>query len=353
VIKLIRDISYSWFGDADFFRFERVAMFWFFIIIILVGGLFLYQKSSKRKRLNGMVTKANHGFVFPVWNSKRGSLKMIIWFLGMSFLLLGLANPQFGSKKEEVKQKGVDLVFALDVSKSMLAEDIKPNRLERAKHAISKIVDRLGADRIAIVVFAGDAYLQLPLTSDHGAAKMYLSEISTDLIPVGGTDVSAALKTSIKAFSKEKTKGRAIILITDGENHDTEALEIAKKCGKKEISIYSLGIGTTKGSTIPEYLNGRKIGLKKDKNGSTVVTKINEELLMNIADLSDGKYVRSTNQSLGLSFLFDQIRGLDQEEYGAKKFSLYEHRFVYFLIAGFVLLVLNSLVFDNKFKESN
>jgi Ca-activated chloride channel family protein len=353
VIKIIRDLSYSWFGDADFFRFERVSMFWFLLILLFVTVLFVFQKSIKRKRLKSMVDEANHGFVFPVRNSKRASLKMIVWILGMCFLVLGLANPQFGSKKEEVQQKGVDLVFALDVSKSMLAQDIKPNRLERAKHAISKIVDRLGADRIAIVVFAGDAYMQIPLTSDHGAAKMYLNEISTDLIPVGGTNVSAALKTSIKAFSKEKKKGRAIILITDGENHDTEALEIAKECGEQEISIYSLGIGTTKGSTIPEYLNGRKIGLKKDNNGSTVVTKINEELLMDIADLSDGKYVRASNQSLGLSFLFDQIRGMDQEEYGAKKFSLYEHRFVYFLVAGFVLLLLNSLVFDNKFKESN
>jgi len=188
------------------------------------------------------------------------------------------------------------------------------------------------------------------LTSDHGAAKMYLSEISTDMIPVGGTSVSSALKTSIKAFSKEKTKGRAIILITDGENHDEEALEIAKSCGEQEISIYSLGIGTTKGSTIPEYLNGKKVGLKKDRGGSTVVTKINEDLLKNLADLSEGKYVRSSNQNLGLSYLFDQIRGMDQEEYGAKKFSLYEHRFVYFLLIGFSLLVLNLLVFGNKIR---
>lgn len=350
MVELIKNISYSWFGDADFFRFQQASMFWLFLILLLVVVLFWYQQKLKRKRIAKIIGEGNHAFVFPSRISKRASFKMLIWGLGMSFLLIGLANPQFGSKKEEVKQKGVDLVFALDVSKSMLAEDIKPNRLERAKHAISKIIDRLGADRIAVVVFAGDAYLQLPLTSDHGAAKMYLGEISTDMIPVGGTDVSAALKTSIKAFSKGKTKGRAIILITDGENHDEEALDIARKCGEQEISIYSLGIGTTKGSTIPEYLNGKKVGLKKDKNGSTVVTKINEELLMDLADLSEGKYVRSSNQNLGLSYLFDQIRGMDQEEYGAKKFSLYENRFVYFLLIGFALLVLEMLVFSNKLK---
>ena len=350
MIEVIKNISYSWFGDADFFRFQQPGMFWFFLILLLVGLLFLYLRTARKKRLKQFIEERNEGFVFPSAIPKRALFKMLIWMVAMSFLLIGLANPQFGSKKEEVKQKGVDLVFALDVSKSMLAEDIKPNRLERAKHAISKIIDRLGADRIAIVVFAGDAYLQLPLTSDHGAAKMYLSEISTDMIPVGGTSVSSALKTSIKAFSKEKTKGRAIILITDGENHDEEALEIAKSCGEQEISIYSLGIGTTKGSTIPEYLNGKKVGLKKDRGGSTVVTKINEDLLKNLADLSEGKYVRSSNQNLGLSYLFDQIRGMDQEEYGAKKFSLYEHRFVYFLLIGFSLLVLNLLVFGNKIR---
>jgi Ca-activated chloride channel family protein len=348
MVEVIKNISYSWFGDADFFRFQQADMFWFLLILLLVLSLFWYQRFRGNKKLQAFVEQENQAFVLPSRITKRAAFKMLIWFLGMSFLVVGLSNPQFGSKKEEVKQKGVDLVFALDVSKSMLAEDIKPNRLERAKHAISKIIDRLGADRIAIVVFAGDAYLQLPLTSDHGAAKMYLSEVSTGMIPVGGTSLSAALKTSVKAFSKEKTKGRAIILITDGENHDEEALEIAKSCGEKEISIYSLGIGTTKGSTIPEYLNGKKVGLQKDKSGSTVVTKINEDLLMNLADLSDGKYVRSSNQNLGLSYLFDQIRGMDQEEYGAKKFSMYEHRFVFFLMIGFGLLVLELLVLSNK-----
>ncbi|MFT6716411.1 MAG: Ca-activated chloride channel family protein [Saprospiraceae bacterium] len=350
MVEFIKNISYSWFGDPDFFRFQQTGMFWGFLILFLLSLWYWYQKRVRKKKLKQFTDLGNEGFLFPTKITRRASFKMMIWLFGMSFLLMGLSNPQFGSKKEEVKQKGVDLVFALDVSKSMLAEDIKPNRLERAKHAISKIIDRLGADRIAIVIFAGDAYLQLPLTSDHGAAKMYLSEISTSMIPVGGTSVAAALKKSIKAFSKEKTKGRAIILITDGENHDEEALEIAKSCGEQEINIYSLGIGTTKGSTIPEYLNGKKVGLQKDKSGSTIVTKINEDLLMSLADLSNGKYVRSSNQNLGLSYLFDQIRGMDQEEYGAKKFSLYEHRFVYFLLIGFGLLVLELFIFSNKVK---
>ncbi len=350
MVDLVKNMSLSWFGDADFFRFQHAEMCWLFMALLLVILLFWRLDKWQKKHINKFNKSERAGFVFPSRIAKRAHLKIFIWLLGMSLVLIGLANPQFGSKKEEVKQKGVDLVFALDVSKSMLAEDIKPNRIERAKHAISKIIDRLGADRIAIVVFAGDAYLQLPLTSDHGAAKMYLNEVSTSMIPIGGTDVSAALKTSIKAFSKEKTKGRAIILITDGENHDEQALEIAKSCGEQQISIYSLGIGTSKGSTIPEFLNGRKIGLKKDKKGSTVVTKINEKLLMDLADLSDGKYVRSSNQNLGLSYLFDQIRGMDQEEYGAKKFSLYEHRFVYFIVAGFFLLLLELMVFSNKVK---
>ena len=313
---------------------------------------------KNKNKINQFVRKGNTSYLFPNQSKNRAKFKFILWIVGFVFLILGLANVQFGTKKEDIKQEGVDLVFALDISKSMLAEDFKPNRLERAKNAIAKIIDQLGSDRIAIVVFAGDAYLQLPLTNDHSAAKMYLESIDTDLIPLQGTSVSSALEKSLDAFPKNTnnsklSKGRSIILITDGEDHEEDALTMAEKCADLGVNVYTLGIGTPEGSTIPEFVNGRKVGLKKDQNGSTVVTKINEDLLIQIAEKGKGKYVRANNRDLGLGTLFDEIKGLEKNEYGAKKFTLYEDRFAGFLLFGLLLIVIELLIFNHKINFKN
>lgn len=338
------------FGDADFFRFEQIGMLWLLLllpVLILVDIYFFRANFFNDKK------EALRSFLLPRLKKGRFTTKWLIWSFAYLFLVIGLCNPQFGLKKEEVVQKGADVVFALDVSKSMLAEDIKPSRLERAKHSISKIVNGLGSDRVAIVVFAGDAYLQLPLTSDHSATKMYLNDVSVDMIPSQGTSIANALSKSKAAFGDKEGKGRAVILITDGENHDEEALDIAQQCAAAGIQIYPVGIGTPQGSTIPEYINGKKVGLLKDKNGSTVVSKINESFLIEVAEAGDGKYLRASNQNIGLENLFNEIRGMEKEEYEAKKFTIYEDRFSIFITISFLLFVLELLIFNNRFTLKN
>ena len=341
------NLSKILFGDADFFRLEHPVFL--ILLLFLVVFLLLYIVNYKRQknRLSSFFSHEVLPKIFPATIKKRKLFRFLIWCLAMVFLAVGITNPQFGSKKEEVEQKGVDLVFALDVSKSMLAEDIKPNRLDRAKHAMTKVIDRLGADRIAIVVFAGDAFLQLPLTNDHAAAKMYLDEIKVGMIPRGGTSIPSALEKSLAALP-ENRKGGAVILITDGEDQDEKAVEMAEKCAENDVKVYALGMGTQRGSTIPVYVNGRKVGLKKDNSGSTVVSKINEALLIEVASKGNGAYIRASNESLGLSQLFDQINLLDKSEFGQKKFTSYEHRFLYFVGFAMVLLMVEFLLFSNK-----
>lgn len=344
------NVMNSWFSSAGFFRLEHPVFLLLMLVLLLVLFVFFVRFFAQKKSLRKAVSDEHAGKLFPQSIKNRKLFRFVLWIFAMLLLVVGITNPQFGSKKEEVLQKGVDLVFAIDVSKSMLAEDIAPNRLARAKHAISKVIDGLGADRVAIVVFAGDAFLQLPLTSDHGAAKMYLNEIDVDLIPAGGTSLSAAMRKSLSALP-DKKEGAAIVLITDGEDQEDQAVDVAVECADQGVKVYTLGLGTVKGSTIPVFANGKKVGFKKDKNGSTVVSKINESLLMDVAENSGGTYSRASNQELGLRILFDEIKGMDQTEYGQKKFTSYEHRFMYFIFAALMLLVVEFLLFSNKWKK--
>lgn len=344
---MLLNLSKILFGDADFFRLEHPVFLILLLLLAVFLLLFIVVYKQQKSSLADSFAPEVLSRVFPASIKKRKLFRFLLWCFAMVFLAIGIANPQFGSKKEEVEQKGVDLVFALDVSKSMLAEDIKPNRLDRAKHAMTKVIDKLGADRIAIVVFAGDAFLQLPLTNDHAAAKMYLDEIKVGMIPRGGTSISSALEKSLAALP-ENRKGGAVILITDGEDQDEKAEEMAEKCAENNVKVYALGMGTQRGSTIPVYVNGRKVGLKKDNSGSTVVSKINEGLLIEVAGKGNGAYIRASNESLGLSQLFDQINLLDKSEFGQKKFTSYEHRFIYFIGFSMVLLMIEFLLFSNK-----
>ena len=348
MIELVREISENWFGDADFFRFQHPEFAWLLVLPFLYLLAFLWVRSRQSEEIEEDVLAKHHSVILPNRRKGRSWVSLLLVVDAMLCFVFALMNPQFGSKKEEVMQKGIQVVFALDVSGSMLAEDIKPNRIDRAKHAISKIIDRLGSDRIAIVVFSGAAYLQLPLTNDHAAAKMYLEEIEANMLPAKGTSVAQAIERSISALPKDKYEGSAIVLITDGENHESDAVALAEECGKKGLPIYCLGIGTAEGSTIPDLVGGRKVGLKKDKAGSTVVTRLNEELLAEIAQKSGGQYVRSGTGSLGLGELYGMIRGVDQQAYGSKVFTLYESRFPFFLGLGVLLIVLDFLLFNHK-----
>ncbi len=279
-----------------------------------------------------------------VW---RNHFKFFLNLLTLAAIFIAIANPQMGSQLEKVKRKGIDIVIALDVSNSMLAQDIKPSRIERAKQSINRLIDDLENDRIGLVVFAGKAYTQLPITTDYAAAKLMLSTVSTDLVPVQGTSIGNAIEMAQTQFNVEKS-GKAIIIITDGENHDEEALAKVAEATEQGIRIYTIGLGLAEGAPIPQYKNGVMTGFKKDKSGSTIITRLDETMLQQIAENGKGIYVRASNTQVGLNKIFDEIKRLEQNTYDVKSYSDYEDKFQYFIGIALILIFINYIINERK-----
>ena len=273
------------------------------------------------------------------------ALKFIIVLLAITSGVFALANLRSPKGMEKVSRNGIDVMIALDVSKSMLAQDIKPNRLERAKQAVSKLIDKLNNDRIGIVVFAGRAYLQMPLTGDHGAAKMYLSSASTDIVPTQGTVISEALKMCNASFNSKEKKYKAVVLISDGEDHDEGALKIAEQMADEGIAINTVGIGSPQGSTIIDELTNQE---KLDASGNTVITKLNEEELLKIAEKGKGSYQLFTNTDELVSKLDAQLGSMDQRTVTEDSLVNYKYFFPYFLMLAFILLVVELFISERK-----
>ena len=280
----------------------------------------------------------------PEYSNGKLILKFILVLFSYTFLVIAIAGPQTGSRLEEVKRKGIDLMIALDVSNSMLAEDIKPDRLERSKQAISRLIDKLEGDRIGIVVFAGKAYMQLPITSDYGAAKMFLSTINTDIITIQGTVIADAIEMASSSFGESK-RNKAIAIITDGEDHEGNVLEQAEVAAKKGIRIYTIGMGSPDGAPIPIYSGNIRTGYKKDREGTTIISRLDETLLQRIASVGNGIYVRANNSETGLQKIFEEINKMEKSEIENRQFSDYENRFQYFLALCLIFLVLELVVF--------
>tara|TARA_B000000557_G_C20808385_1_gene458748 strand:+ start:1897 stop:2928 length:1032 start_codon:yes stop_codon:yes gene_type:complete len=317
-------------------------------IPIIIFGIIFYENWKKRAyKLFGekqLVSKLTSSY------SKRKALtKNILTILIFTFLIIGLSNPKIGTKMEEVKREGVDLIIAIDLSNSMLAEDIKPNRLERSKQAISRLIDKLTGDRIGLVVFAGDAYIQLPITTDYAAAKLFLSTVNTNIMPNQGTEIGKAIDLGIKSFDMKNDQSKAIIIITDGENHDENAIEKTKEAQKLGIFVHTLGMGLSKGGPIPIYnKSGIQIGYRKDNDGNTIVSKLNEELLQKIAIEGKGSYVRANNSKVGLSTLFSEINKMEKKEIGTMVFTEFKDRFQIFLALTLFLLFIDLILSKKK-----
>jgi len=283
------------------------------------------------------------------YSSSRKNIKNTLFILSILFLIIGISNPQIGTKMEEVKREGVDLMIAVDLSYSMMSEDIKPNRLERAKQAISRLIDKLEGDRIGLVVFAGEAYVQLPITTDYSAAKLFLSTLNINLIPTQGTKIGTAIDLCVKSFDQENNQNKAIIIITDGENHDEEAISLAKKAYEQNIFIHTLGMGLAKGGPIPIYnKNGSTSEFRKDRDGNIIITKLNETVLKDIAQAGNGTYIRANNSKSGLSVLFEEINKMDKKEIGTMVFTNYKDRFQIFIAISLILLIFNLLILSRK-----
>ena len=277
-------------------------------------------------------------------------LRFVVIMLAFAALVVGIANPQIGTKLEEVKREGVDIIIALDVSNSMRAEDIRPNRLERSKQAISRLIDKLQNDRIGIVVFAGTAFVQLPITNDFAAAKLFLSTIEPDMLATQGTAIGAAIELASNSFDKKDKKFKSLIIITDGENHEDDALGEAKKAAEQGIIIHTIGMGSIAGGPIPIYRNNLQSGFLKDKEGNTVVTKLNEDMLKQVADAGRGKFVRASNSEDGLSVLLNEINKMEKKNYGTKVFTDYADRFQYLLVVALLLLLIEFAIAEKKSK---
>ena len=334
----------------ELFRFEHTEYFWALLLIPLFTILFIWMLIWKKRALNKFGQWPVMQRLIPAMSNPRAILKFVILMFAYLFLIIGLANPQIGSKLVEGERSGIDIMVALDVSNSMLAQDIKPSRLERSKQAISKLIDELGNDRIGMVVFAGNAYVQLPITTDHAAAKMFLSTISSKVVPTQGTAIGEAIELAAKSFEDE-THSRAIVIITDGENHEDDAVEMAKSVSEKGIHVYTIGMGLPEGTPIPDYDKyDRLVGYKKDRQGNTVVTKLNEQMLQEIAVAGDGIYVRANNTQAGLSKVFEEINTLEKTEFESKVFSDYESRFQYFIALSLIFLLLEIIIFERKSK---
>jgi Ca-activated chloride channel family protein len=322
------------------------------VILIVIGIIYIIYRNRHKKILeefgdNELVKKLT-----PSYSISKIRWKFWLLFFAIFFLGIGLGGPQLGSKLVTVKRKGIEIVIALDVSNSMLAEDIKPNRLTAAKRAIEKLIDKLDNDRIGLVIFAGKAYVQVPVTADYVSAKMFLNTISTKSVPIQGTNLSEALQMAARSFTSDKDISKAIILITDGENHDDAAVETAKEIAAQGIRIYTVGIGSPQGVPIPMIDKfGRKV-FKTDKDGNVVVTKLNEKTLQEIAMIGNGTYVRATNSGIGLNLIYDELNKLDKKEIESKIYAEYENYFQPFIAIGILLLFIEVLIPLRKSKFS-
>ena len=329
-------------------KFAEPAYFYGLLMIpvfIIVFVLFLAWKKRTLNRFGDMNLLSR---LMPDKSGTKATLKFILLLFAYIFLIIGLANPQIGSKLEKVERKGIDLVIAVDVSNSMLAEDIKPSRLSRAKQAISKLVDKLKNDRIGIVVFAGNAYTQLPITTDYSAAKLFLSTINTQIVPNQGTAIAEAIQLATDSFD-ENDHNKAIIIITDGEDHEGDAIETARRATEIGIQVYTIGMGLPEGGPIPSFdRNGNQTGFKKDLQNNTVITKLDETTLQQIASAGNGKYVRANNSQSGLSTIFQEIDKLDKTEFESRVFSDYEDRFQYFLAPVLLLLLIEFFILERR-----
>lgn len=337
-------------------HFEHIEYLWLLAVVALAGVLWGVMGWRQRRRLEQWADPTMFGRLIPDRSGWRPAVKTGLLLLGMALLVVALANPQFGTKIEKGKRSGSDLAICLDVSNSMMAEDIQPNRLERSKKVVSNLLSTLAGDRVSLVIYAGTSFIQMPLTNDYSATKLFLDQVSCDMIASQGTAIGDAIEKGMETFGYgdpdrpwEVNKGRAIIVISDGENHEDDAVEAAREAAEQGVRVCTIGMGLPDGAPIPEYNpRGRTNNYKRDRNGSIIMTHLNEDMLRDIASAGGGKYVRASNASSGLSEITSLIEGLEKEDFGEAIFSAYESRYMYPLAAGLLCLLAEVLIFERR-----
>ncbi|MBT3546539.1 MAG: VWA domain-containing protein [Flavobacterium sp.] len=314
------------------------------MVVVFLLVLWWKKRTQRKFASAGMLQK-----LAPDISVFKSVLKLLFFIFGISFLILALVNPKIGTKLKTLKREGVDVVFALDVSRSMLAEDIAPNRLEKSKQIISKIIDKLGSDRVGIIIYAGNAYPLLPITTDHGAAKMFLQNASPDLVSSQGTAINEALNLAKTYYNNDEQTNRFLIIISDGEDHQEETKQLAQNISNDGIKVFTIGVGTEKGAPIPLKVNGSLIGYKKYK-GETVLTKRNSNLLKGVADAANGSYIDGNLTDKPVRAIEEIIGNAEKTEFETKQFSDYKDQFQWFLGIGMLFLLLDIFLLNKKTK---
>lgn len=330
--------------------------FWALAFIPVVAGLFVLAAWQRHRLASRFGSPAAIARLSSSLSPRRRRWKAALRTAGVALVVLALIGPRFGTRIKEVTREGIDLVIALDVSASMLAEDVAPNRLERARNEIKNLLGDMDGDRIALVTFAGDAFIQCPLTTDYGALRLFLDVADPSLIPTPGTDFGAALEMALQAFKAPtgqpdgEGRTRAVLFVSDGENHIADLESILDSAREEGVVIYSAGVGETEGAPIPEYRNGRRVDYKKDRTGAVVTTRLEEDVLQDLA--RDGSYFRVARTSSSLPRITAALDQLDQTQFGSEEFEEYEERYQWPLALGFLLLIVEWLIPDRRRKPA-
>jgi len=330
------------------YQIEEPKYFYLFIAVAILLLFYLLTWLWKLKKQKEFAELSLLDELSPEKSVFKPVLKMIFVLLALSFLIIAMVNPKMGTQLKTVKRQGVDIVFALDVSKSMLAEDIAPNRLEKSKQIISKIIDKLGSDRVGIIIYAGNAYPLLPITTDHGAAKMFLQNAGPNMVSSQGTAINEALELSKTFFDDDTQTNRFLFVISDGEDHEENSGKIAKEIIDIGIRTFTIGVGSNKGGPIPMKNNGKFLGYKKDNKEEVVITKLNVETLKDIAENGEGKYIYGNKTSKTVEYVEELLLKADKKEFESKQFSDYKDQFQWFIGFGLLFLVLDVFLLNKK-----
>ena len=332
------------------YQLEETTYLYILILLPIILLVFIYNKYWQKRTIKKYFDDATFNFLSPELSSTKSYIKTSLTLLIISILVFGLVNPKIGTELKTVKREGVDIVFAIDVSKSMLAEDIAPNRIFKAKRLVSEIFNKLGSDRVGIIAYASTAIPVLPITNDFSSAKMFLESLNTDMLSSQGTSIVEAIELSKGYFDDENQTNRVLCILSDGEDHEYDENQFISTLSDSGIIILSVGLGSIKGAPIPIKENNIVKSYKKDDKGEVVITKLNDELLKKIATQSSGKYIKGDNTSLVVDEIINELKEMDKKEFESKQFVSFKDQFQWFLGAGLLLFLVNSLIFDKKTK---
>jgi len=330
------------------FRIDEKIWFWTLLLIPAIFILFLWLQLWRRKAQKRFADRRLLERLSPNQSLFKSILKILVLCAGFGCLSLALVNPKIGTKLETVRSQGVDIVFAVDVSKSMLAEDIAPNRLEKSKQLVAQIINNLASDRVGIIAYAGKAFPQLPITTDYASAKMFLQNMNTDMLSSQGTAIREAIQLAKTYYDDEEQTNRVLIIISDGEDHEGEVVDIAEEAKEEGIRILTIGVGDAKGGPIPIKRNGVVLNYKKDSNGETVITRLDEGTLREIAQETDGVYINGRNTSEVVDTIKEVLERMDKKEFESKQIADYKDQFQWFLGMAILFFLIDIFLLERK-----